>query len=481
MATATRVGGPASPIVGAALGFARQNRRRAVTQLQDFVRIPSVGGERKHAADVQRCAEWLVAHLRSIGLENARAIRTKGHPIVYASDRRSPALPTLLIYGHYDVQPADPIGEWTSPPFSGSIQGHHILGRGAADDKGQLFVHLKAIESYLRTAGSLPANIECILEGEEETGSANLLDALRSRHLRSSADVAVISDTTMPRPNRPGITYSLRGACSFEIEVSGPKRDLHSGLFGGAVLNPIQVLCDFVNSLHDPQGRIAIPGVYGGVRKWSVRERAYMQQHGPSDADLGVRAGVSAVWGEEGFTAHERTTIRPALTINGITGGYQGPGTKAIIPARASVKIGIRLAPDQNPKVVQQAFRRKVKALARKGVTVRLKTGFGARSVVIDSNHPAARAAESALRLSFGIEPWRMRSGGTIPVVNLLQEELGIHTVMMGLASPDSGLHGPNEKFHLPTFFKGIEASIRFMDNVSRISKLRIPSSSGLR
>lgn len=446
--------------------YANSNQSRFVNELAEFVRFPSVSAQPQHATEVRRCAEWLTEHLQAIGLKRVRIIPTAQHPLVYADWHNGPQQPTVLIYGHYDVQPVDPLAEWKSPPFQPSVRGANLYGRGASDDKGQLFAHVKALEAYLKTAGALPVNVKCLFEGEEEIGSPNL-PAFLVRHQRElSADVAVISDMTILAPDRPALTYALRGALSLELEVAGPQRNLHSGIFGGAVYNPLQALCEIIARLHDAGGRIAIPGFYDRVRLWSEDERDYMAQTGPRDGEILRNAQVAQGWGEPRFTLYERTTIRPALTVNGIVGGYQGAGPKAVIPARAVAKLNFRLAPDQEPQEIDRLFRRYVAGITPPTVRVTIRTQLAAPPALIGRSHPAMRAAAVAYRRGFGAMPVFLRSGGTIPVVNLLHQALGIPTVLMGFALPDDRMHGPNEKFHLPNFFNGIITSICFLAEV---------------
>jgi acetylornithine deacetylase/succinyl-diaminopimelate desuccinylase-like protein len=448
--------------------YARSQAARFVAELSEFVRFPSVGGQPQHAADVRNCAKWLAAMLRKIGLEHVRVVPTAGHPIVYADWLHAPGQPTVLIYGHYDVQPAEPLAAWHSPPFQPVRRGENLLGRGASDDKGQCFTHVKAIESYLATTGRLPINVKCLVEGEEEIGSTHL-PAFLDRHRDAlAADAMVLSDNVMLGPDRPVITESLRGSLSIEMELRGPSEDLHSGNFGGAIHNPLQALCEILAGLHDANGRITIARFYDRVRRLGEAERAYMREFGPSDAKLLSDAATTRGWGEAGFTLHERTTIRPALTINGISGGYQGKGVKAVIPSRASVKINIRLVPDQRPDEIDGLLRNHVARVCPPTVRHAIRTDLAAMPAVIDRRHPAIRAAAAAYRRGFGVAPRFLRCGGTIPIVNLVQDKLGIPTVLMGFALPDDRLHGPNEKMHLPTFFKGIATSIAFLDEMTR-------------
>jgi acetylornithine deacetylase/succinyl-diaminopimelate desuccinylase-like protein len=456
------------------LAYAHRNRSRYVAELKDFVGFPSISAQPKHADDVQKCAEWLANHLRRIGLKRVQSVPTRRHPLVYAEWRHAPGRPTVLIYGHYDVQPPDPLQAWQSPPFEPIERGNDLYGRGASDDKGQLFTHVKALESYLRTSGALPVNAVCLFEGEEEIGSPNLTSFLAQHKGALAADVAVISDTRIPAPDRPAITYALRGALGLELEVRGAKQDLHSGTFGGAIHNPLQELCAIVARLHDADGHVAIPGFYDTVRAWSTGERAYMALSGPTNAEILQDAQADRSWGERGYTLYERTTIRPALTVNGILGGYQGPGVKAVIPARAVAKLSFRLVPDQDPRGIEQLFRQHIARMTPPTMRSTIRTKLMAKPALVNRHHPAMRAAAVAYRKGFGAWPVFLRSGGTIPVVNTLQERLGIPAVLMGFALPDDRMHAPNEKFHLPNLYHGIATCIWFLAEVGTVQGLRI-------
>ena len=449
-----------------ALAYVHDHRPRFVAELGAFIRFPSVSAQPQHAQDVARCAAWLAHHLREIGLEQVRIIPTAGHPIVCASRHYAAGRPTVCIYGHYDVQPPEPLEEWRSQPFEPVVRANNLYGRGASDNKGQLFTHVKAVESYLKTTGRLPVNVICLFEGEEEIGSPHLAPFLMAHRHRFAVDCAVVSDTQIPASDRPAITYALRGALSLELEVQGPQRELHSGLFGGAIRNPLLVLCEIIAQLHDARGRVNIPGFYDRVRPWDRRERLYMRQVGPDDAQILRNAGATMAWGECGYSLYERTTIRPALTVSGIGGGYQGPGVKAAIPTRAVAKLNLRLALDQDPHAIDHLFREHIAQITPPGVRTRVRTFMSAKPARIDRTHPALGAAARAYHLGFGTPPVFLRSGGTIPVVNLLQAILGIPVVLMGFGLPDDRIHGPNEKFHLPNFFKGIETSIQFLAEV---------------
>jgi acetylornithine deacetylase/succinyl-diaminopimelate desuccinylase-like protein len=463
------------------IGYARAHRSRFITELKDCIRYASISVQPKYAQDLQKCAVWLAEHLRSVGLEHVKVIRTKCHPIVYAKSKHKPGHPTVLIYGHYDVQPVDPISEWKSPPFHPVVRGSNLYGRGACDDKGQLFTHVKALECYLKTVGELPVIVKCLFEGEEEIGSPNLPDFLARHRWDLGAEVTVISDMPILASDRLAITHALRGAISLELEVMGPQQDLHSGIFGGSVHNPLQVLCEIIGRLHGKDGSVAIPGFYDQVRVWSDRERNYMSQTGPTEAELLRNAQVDQGWGEPHFTAYERTTIRPSLSVNGIVGGYQGNGPKAVIPAKALAKLSFRLVPDQDPQEIAGLFRQYVAAIAPPAVHTSVRTQFLAPAALLPRDHPAMQAAVIAYRHGFGRKPVFLRSGGTIPVVNLLYETLHIPTVLMGFALPDDRMHGPNEKFYLPNFFNGITTSICFLSEVaSRLKSLRFPQNLAL-
>jgi len=457
-----------------ALAYARRHRPLFVAELKQFVRFPSVSNQPKHARDLRRCASWLANHLQRIGLEHVRIVPTSRHPIVYAAWQHAPRRPTLLIYGHYDVQPAEPLPEWRTPPFEPVVRNNNLYGRGACDDKGQLFTHVKALESYFKTNRALPLNVKCIFEGGEELGSSPGLESFVEGNKNAlRADAVVMSDTRMLGPGRPALGYAQRGNVRFEIEVRGPEKDLHSGNFGGVVHNPLQALSEIMAGLHDSEGRVTIPGFYDHVREWSAKEREYMARNGPTDADILRDARVPMEWGEPGYTLYERTTIRPALTLNGITGGYQGAGVKTVIPARALAKISIRIVPDQTPNEIKQLLRQHIARVAPSTVTVRMRTLGASNPAVVNRNHPALRAAAFAYKKGFGARPVFLRSGGSVPAASIFQRQLGIPTVLMGFALPDDRVHAPNEKFHLPNFFRGIETSIWYLAAAAELGNAR--------
>ena len=436
--------------------------------------MPSISAQPRYASDLKKCAQWLAAHLKSIGLEKVRVIPAKKSPIVYGQWLGVPGRVTVLIYGHYDVQPVVPFSQWQTPPFEPSVRNGALHGRGACDDKGQLFTHVKAFESFLRTGDGLPVNVKCLFEGEEEAGSPSLAGFVQRNRRALAADFAVMSDTRMLGPNQPSLTYSMRGQLGLELEVSGPRHDLHSGNFGGALHNPLQALCEIIARLHDPQGRIAIPGFYQRVRTVNEKERDYLRLTGPSDRQILDDAKTETGWGERGYSSYERITVRPALTINGLTGGYQGEGGKGVIPARASAKLSFRLVPEQEPREVERLFRRYISQITPKTVTSVVRLNFSANPALIDRRHFAFRAAGKAYRQGFGHAPVFLRSGGTIPAVSIFQRILGAPTVLMGYALPTDRIHAPNEKFHLSNFYQGIETNIWFMSEIGKVAN-RLP------
>jgi acetylornithine deacetylase/succinyl-diaminopimelate desuccinylase-like protein len=455
-------------VSAAAIAHARTHRERAVTELCELLRFPSVSSQPRQAADVRACAQWLASHLRRIGRPRVEIVSTPRHPLVVGEWCGAPGRPHLLVYGHYDVQPVEPLAEWRTPPFEPTRRGDNLHARGASDDKGQLFAHVKALEAYAATAGHPPVNVTVLLDGEEEIGSPNLKPFLARRGRALGADAAVVSDTRILGPERPAITYGLRGGLAFELEARGQASDLHSGSFGGAVHNPLQALCEVVAALHDRRRRVAIPGFYDRVRRPTAAERAYAARVGPADAAILADARAEGGWGEPGYTLHERTTIRPALTVNGLTGGHQGPGGKAVIPSRASAKLSFRLVPDQDPDEVERLTRAHFARVAPPTVRLGLTRGASSRPVLLERGHPVTRAAALAYRRAFGRTPVFLRSGGSIPIVNLLHESLRVPTVLMGFALPDDRIHAPNEKLHLPTFQRAIETCIHFYHALGR-------------
>lgn len=452
----------------APIQFARQQRDASLEQLKEFLRIPSISSSQEHLQDIHSAALWLKDEADRIGLENSELVETEGHPIVYADWLHAPGRPTVLVYGHYDVQPSEPLEEWHTHPFEPEIRDGKIYARGSADDKGQVLIQLKALESYLKTEGSLPVNVKLCLEGEEEIGSENLRHGLHSHHDRFAADVCVISDSPMRSPKQPVIVYGLRGIVTGEIEMTGPSHDLHSGGFGGAVHNPLQALAEMIASLHDPQGRITIPGFYDDVRRLTDPEKAHIAAEGVDEATILQQSGAPALWGEVGYSVAERIGARPTLEIHGITGGFGGEGIKTVIPAKAKAKISMRLVPYQKPKEISQLFESHIKAIAPPTVRVETNMSFEGAGVMVDKDHPVMEAAALAYEKSFGARPLFTLEGGSIPVVGSFQQEYGLPVVLMGFGLPDDGLHSPNEKFDLGQFERGTECAIRFLAELTQ-------------
>jgi acetylornithine deacetylase/succinyl-diaminopimelate desuccinylase-like protein len=440
-----------------------------VRTLEDLIRIPSISAEPARAGDVRRCGVQLAELLCRIGLDRVQVVETARHPLVYGEWCRRPGRPTVLVYGHYDVQPVDPLGAWRSSPFQPTRRGDHLYGRGASDNKGQFCAHLAAIEAWLRGAGRLPVNLRCLLDGEEEIGSPSLAGFLGRGHGRLACDVVVVSDTRILGPGRPAVTVGLRGLLNLELEVRGPHRDLHAGTFGGAVHNPLQAISELLAGLHHRDGQVAVPGFYDHVRRWSERDRLALAEVSPGDAAVLRQAGVATGWGERGWSLHERTTLRPALTVNGLAGGYQGPGSKSVIPAVASAKLGVRLVPDQRPLEVERLLRRHLTRTAPPTVQATVRAGSRVPPVLFDTAHPVMEAAAAACLRGFGARPAFLRSGGTIPAAGMLRRALGAPVVLLGLALPDDGAHAPNERLHLPTLWQGIDMLVWFLLEVARL------------
>jgi acetylornithine deacetylase/succinyl-diaminopimelate desuccinylase-like protein len=451
-----------------ALAFAQAHQHRFLAELIDFLRIPSVSTQQEHERDMLRAASWLRDQLLAAGFPCAQVMPSAGHPIVYAEwlaagDRA----PTLLIYGHYDVQPPDPVELWTTPPFEPTIVGQDLFARGASDDKGQLYVHVKAVEAFGKTVGAPPVNVKCLFEGEEEIGSPSLEPFVREQAELLAADVAVISDTQILGKDMPSIVYALRGLAYVEVEVTGPDHDLHSGIYGGAVENPINALCRMIARLQDSEGRIQIPGFYDSVREPSSHERAEMATIPFDQEEWLQQAGVRVPWGEPGYTIMERTRARPTLDVNGMWGGYTQPGAKTVLPGKAFAKISMRLVPDQEPEEITRLLHEYLLQIAPSTVQVEVRDLHGGSGAIIDRNSPAMRAAVQAYADCFGREPVFVREGGSIPVVAAFQQLLGIETILMGFGLPDDRLHSPDEKLHLPNFYRGIQTVVRFMELLS--------------
>jgi len=432
-----------------------------VRDLATLVRFATVSSDPRRAPDLRRCAGWLANRLRRAGVGRVQVVPAARHPTVVGEEGRLRASPTVLLYSHYDVQPAGPRSAWRSPPFAPVVRGRDLFARGASDDKGQLLCHLYALEGLLRRFGRLPVNVIVVVDGEEEIGSPGLPATLRALAGRRRIDAALISDTRMLRAGAPALTVSLRGSLAVELTVRGPSGDLHSGAFGGAVHNPLQGLCEVVADLHRADDRIAIPGVYRRVRPVAASREPVR-----SDREIRREAGVPALWGERSYTAYERTAFRPALTVNGLSGGHQGPGAKAVIPASATAKLSFRLVPDQDPDEVEAALRSRLAGLVPETLTWRLGRQAAAAPVVLDPSDAAHRAAARACVRVWGRPPVEVGSGGSIGAAELLVGQLGVPTVLLGFALPDDRAHGTNEKFHLPHLRRGAATVAAFLEEL---------------
>src|SRR5579862_1642528 len=448
------------------LGYIENNKDRYLRELKELLSIPSISTDENHRSDIQKCAHWIADHLSEMGMQQTQVFQTKGHPIVYSEWLGAPGKPTLLVYGHYDVQPVDPLELWTTPPFEATIRGENLYARGSADDKGQVFIHLKSIEAYLKNSGSLPLNLKVIIEGEEEVGSENLGEFVRENKERLKADLAVISDTSMFGRNIPSVCYGLRGISYMQIDVIGPNRDLHSGSYGGSVANPIQVLAEIIASLHDKNGRIAIPGFYDDVRKMTAKERNAFRLLPWNDKEYAKNLGVKELNGEKGFTTLERLWIRPTLECNGIWGGFISDGAKTVLPSRASAKISMRLVPDQQAGKIAKLFIKHIKKIAPRTVQVNPRFIHGGEAIVTELASPGVRAAARALEKGFGKKPVFQREGGSIPIVVDFKKDLGLDTVLLGFGLPDENAHAPDEFLNLGHFFGGIRTIAHFYNEV---------------
>lgn len=442
--------------------YINQNKQRFLDELFDLLRIPSVSADAAFTSDVARCADAVAFHLRKVGVDNVEVCKTAGHPIVYGDKIIDPAKPTVLVYGHYDVQPADPIELWNTPPFEPTIKKTAIhpegaiFARGSCDDKGQIFSHVKAFEAMFETK-TLPCNIKFMIEGEEECGSSNLDIFVRENKKRLQADVILISDTSIIANDTPSIDCGLRGLSYVEVEVTGPNRDLHSGVYGGAVSNPITILARMIASMHDENNHITIPGFYEDVLKLTDAERSELNK-APFDINAYKKdLGVEEIWGETGYTTLERTGIRPTFELNGIWGGYTGEGSKTVLPSKAYAKISMRLVPNQSSEKITELFSNHFKKIAPAGVKVKVTPHHGGEPVVTPTDSKAYLAASRAMETTYGKKPIPTRGGGSIPIVALFEKELGLKTVLMGFGLDSDALHSPNEHYGLVNFYKGIE------------------------
>lgn len=436
--------------------YQSQHKDRFLNELLDLLRIPSVSADSRHKADVRACAEAVKQRLAEAGADQAYLLETSGHPVVFARRIVNPQWPTVLVYGHYDVQPPDPLELWSSGPFEPLIKDGRIYARGACDDKGQFFMHVKAFETMSKT-NTLSCNVKFIIEGEEEVGSEHLGAFLKEHRDLLTADVVLISDTSMLSMEHPSLETGLRGLAYMEVEVTGPNRDLHSGVYGGAVANPINILAGMIAGLHDENNHIAIPGFYDKVQVLGPKERDAINAAPYDEAAYMEDLGVRALWGEKGYTTFERTGIRPTLDVNGIWGGYTGEGAKTVLPSKAFAKISMRLVPNQHSEEIATLFQKHLESIAPACVRVVVRSLHGGEPAVTPMESPAFIAASKAIEQTFGKKPFPTRGGGSIPIVALFEEVLGIKSVLMGFGLDNDNLHSPNEKFDLFNFYKGIE------------------------
>lgn len=447
--------------------YIRENEERFLTELKDWLRIPSISTLPEHAGDVRRAAEYALEQLRHIGFEKTRLLETQGHPLVYGEWLKAPGKPTVLVYGHYDVQPVDPVELWESPPFEPTVRGDNLYCRGACDDKGQTMLVMKALESLMRVNGALPVNVRVLLEGEEEAGGESISHYVHTYPERLACDAAFICDTGMPSQEIPALIYGLRGIIYTEIEVRGAKRDLHSGEFGGVAPNPLHALALIIAGLKDANGHITIPGLYDGIRQPSEAERAFWQSN-PLNIEqmLKEEMGVSNLSGENEYSALERLGARPTLEVHGISGGFVGEGAKTVIPAVGKAKISLRLPPGLKSHEVFTLLERRVKDLTPAGVEVRVHNLHGGEAVLVEPDSVPMRAAIAALQEVYGHEPVLLREGGSIPIAALFYEILQVPVVLMGFGLPDDNLHAPNEKYSLAQFYKGIRTVASFLQKL---------------
>lgn len=456
--------------------YISQNKEKFLNELFELLRIPSISADPAYAGDVNKTAEAIADQFKKIGLDKVEVCPTAGYPIVYGEKMIDASLPTVLVYGHYDVQPADPIELWHNPPFEPIIKQTEIhpegaiFARGACDDKGQMFMHVKAVEAMLNT-GELPCNVKFMIEGEEEVGSENLGIFVQNEKERLKADIILVSDTGMLANDVPSITTGLRGLSYVEVEVKGPNRDLHSGLYGGCVANPINILTKMIASLHDENNRITIPGFYDRVIELSDEERSEMAKAPFSHEAYCKALDIEDVFGEKGYSTMERGSIRPTLDVNGIWGGYTGEGAKTVIASKAFAKISMRLVPDQDPHEITELFKKHFESIAPKGVHVLVKPHHGGEAAVTPIDSVGYKAASMAYEQAFGKKPIPVRSGGSIPIVAMFEKVLGLKTILMGFGLDSDAIHSPNEHYGLFNYYKGIETIPYFYKHFTELSK----------
>ncbi len=448
--------------------YVKSNKKEYLEELKDYLRIPSISTLESNKKDIEKCSKFVASKLKEAGMDGIKIISTDGHPLVYAEWMKAPGKPTVLVYGHYDVQPVDPLELWNNNPFEPVVKGGKIFARGADDNKGQNFVHIKSVEAYLKVKGELPVNVKFLIEGEEEIGSMSLEKFIKKNKKLLKCDTVLISDTSMYAPGIPTINYGLRGLAYMEIEVTGPNRDLHSGSFGGGIANPINELAKIISKLQDKNGKVTIPEFYKDVKVLTKKERENYKKLKFSDADLMKEYGVKELQGEKGYSTLERFSGRPSLDCNGIIGGFTGEGAKTVLPSKASAKISMRLVPNQKPNEIAKLFIKHVKQLAPKSIKINVKALHGGLPIVMPLDNKAIEAASKAVSKAFGKETVYTREGGSIPIVVEFSKQLNAPVVLMGLGLETDNIHSPNEHFPIKNFELGILSSIYFLDEYSK-------------
>ena len=449
--------------------YFKENRTTHLEQLNDFLRIPSISALSEHGSDMNKAAEWLVSSLTDAGLENVVIDQTDGHPVVYADWLHAEDKPTILVYGHYDVQPVDPLELWESAPFEPEIRDNKLYARGASDDKGQVFMHIKAVEALIKNFDSLPVNVKFLIEGEEEVGSPNLEKYILENKEKLAADVIVISDTGMQGPGQPAVCYGLRGLCGVQVDVQGAKSDLHSGLYGGGVQNPLHAIVELLATFRDKEGTIAVEGFYDNVREITAEERAAYEALGFDEDELKNEIDVPELFGEKGFSHLERTWTRPTLELNGVFGGFSGEGIKTVLPAEAGAKITCRLVPDQDPEEIVEKLKAHIDKHKPVGVTVTVTEFDKGKPFITPFEHPAIQAAGRSYEKVYEVPTAYTRGGGSIPIVAAFDEILGLPVVLMGFGLSSENFHAPNEHFHLENFDQGLRVLGDYMHEVATI------------
>jgi acetylornithine deacetylase/succinyl-diaminopimelate desuccinylase-like protein len=456
------------------IDYINKNKKRYVDELIDFLKIPSISNNPENKPDMLDAAKWVENQLKGVGLENVKIYETDGHPVVYGDWLKAGKdKPTILVYGHYDVQPVDPIELWSNPPFEPVIKDNIIYARGATDDKGQLFIHIKSIEAHIKNTGKLPVNVKVLIEGEEEIGSPNLSKFLKNQSKLLASDYVVISDTSMYAPNLPSICYGLRGLAFMQIDIVGPNRDLHSGSYGGGVNNPINALAHIISKLKDDKGKILIPGFYDDVIPLSDNEREEYEKLPFDEEGFKKNLEIDEIFGEEGYSTKERISGRPTLDCNGIWGGYQGEGAKTVLPSKAGAKVSMRLVPNQQPEIIEKLFIDYVNKISPKSVKVNARALHSGKGSMTAIDTPAVKAAKVALQKGFNVEPVFMREGGSIPIVNSFKEILGADAILLGFGLADENAHSPDEHYDLSNFHRGILSIAYYLTELENLEKYK--------